>query len=115
MPYLNEVETDSFIVEEVRRSPKGKGYLLIGQEITAFLWNNDIKLKHLLTALATWVDVGEGKMLEVRNLPDSPKFDVNVVMEKKKPLPCKWIQIDTGYVIADKATGVNSEEENPFL
>lgn len=111
MKWLSETETQEFVVNRMVRVQSGKGYILEGEEDKAFIWNSDKLLKHLLTALASWIDTGEGKGLKVvRDTKEKRGFQVVPVLVKGKPVPCKWNMLDNGY-----SCGEEVEDVNPFL
>lgn len=111
MKWLSESDTKEFVVNSLVRVASGKGYILEGEDDKAFLWNSDKLLKHLLTALAAWVDTGEGKGLKVvRDTKEKRGFVVVPVEVKGKTIPCKWRLLDNGYT-----SGEVVEDTNPFL
>lgn len=111
MKWLSETDTLSFVVNSVVRTNSGKGYILEGEQDKAFLWNSDKLLQQLLTAIASWVDTGTGKGLEVvRDTTVKRGFVIVTLKSKGNEIPCLWRHTDNGYT-----TGKEEPEENPFL
>lgn len=113
MPYLNETQVLSSEVVEVKSSPKGKGWILVCKDFDAFLWSSSKVLKHLIPALAVWVDSQEGYALEVnRTSVDSKEFTVDVKSVKGKKVKVKWYLTIEGYSTHPKE---ETSDSNPFL
>lgn len=113
MPWINEVEVTSFEVLAVKRNSKATGWILEGLEVSAFVYNSNPELKHLLIALASWVDTGSGKAIQV--VKDSKLkcgFSIKPLLNKNKPVEQKWNLTGVGYAI--QIDGVEPES-NPFL
>lgn len=113
MPWLNESELEEFEVLAVKRNSKGTGWVLEGLEVAAFAYNSNSELKHLLVALASWTDAGEGKAIKVCKEPKLKcGFTIKPLMQKNKPVAQRWRLTESGYAIV--IDGIE-EESNPFL
>ena len=113
MPWLNETDALEFEVLAVKRNSKNTGWVLEGLEIAAFAYNSNPELKHLLTALASWVDTGQGKALLVQKEPKAKcGFAIRLMMQKNKPVNQQWRLTENGYAVV--IDGVEPDS-NPFL
>lgn len=114
MVWMNEQSETKTLIREIKRNPKQTGWIVVGVDFDCFVWNNNPQLKHLLIALASWVDTAEGKSLEV--VKDSKQkcgFSMQVVKDKKgTPVKEHWRMTDNGYTCEPIPEG---EETNPFL
>jgi hypothetical protein len=113
MPYLNETEKLRGDLISLKSSPSGKGWILVCEGFDCFLWNSDKRLKHLLTAIAVWIDGGVGIQLQVtRRSVDDRGFEIEKKLKGKEPIPVHWKHTPTGYSCRELEAEENS---NPFL
>lgn len=113
MVWLNEQTLDFTPVIELKKANSGKGYIVVGQDFDAFIWNNDKVLAQLLAAIAVWIDSGEGKQLEVhRDKTEKRGFVVKQALVKNKPVTIRWFFSEQGYTTKEPNEG---DEKNPFL
>lgn len=114
MPYLNECpHIDRFDVIEVKRTKTGKGFLFIGSDCTCFIWNSNKLLKHILVALASWVDTNTGFLIEVVRVGQTEEVTIELVMRKKQKVEVQWVPTESGYILSDFV--MPTEDTNPFL
>ena len=113
MPYLNETDKLKGDVLELKSSPSGKGWIVVCEEFDCFLWNNDKRLKHLLTAISVWIDAGVGVQLQVtRRSTDDKGFEIGKKLKGKDIIPVQWRHIQNGYTCRQLEV---EEDINPFL
>lgn len=113
MVWLSEQEKDKTVLVELKKSPKGNGYILKGADFDAFLFNNNPVLKHLLAAGAVWCDAGTGKELNiVRNTKVKHGFDLVPTQSKGKDVLTTYKLTETGFTTQENP---EDYESNPFL
>lgn len=113
MPWLNESEELEFEVLAVKRNSKGTGWVLEGEKLAAFAYNSNTELRHLLVALASWVDSGQGKAIKVHKEPKVKcGFVIKPMLSKGKPVAQQWRLTETGYAVVIEGL---EPESNPFL
>ena len=113
MPYLNETDKLKGDVLELKSSPSGKGWIVVCDGFDCFLWSNDKRLKHLLTAIAVWIDGGVGVQLQVtRRSTDDKTFEISKKMKGKEAIPVQWRHTQNGYTCRELEV---EDTINPFL
>jgi hypothetical protein len=113
MPYLNETDKLKGDVQELKSSPSGKGWILVCDGFDCFLWSTDKRLKHLLTAIAVWIDGGVGCQLQVtRRSVDDKGFEIGKKMKGKDSIPVVWRHTQHGYTCREMEVETDT---NPFL
>lgn len=113
MVWLSEQELNSTVLVEVKKSPRGNGYILKGKDFDAFLFNSVPILKHLLAAGASWCDIGQGKELNiVRNTKVKHGFDLVPTIHKNKEVLTSYRLTESGFTTLEDDS---APEYNPFL
>lgn len=113
MVWINDQELTVTPVTGFRKATSGKGWIVQGSDFDCFLWSSDKLLKQLLVALATWVDSGQGKVLEItKDSKEKRGFTILPAIQKKQPIPCQYRLTEVGYEVI---TDGDTEETNPFL
>lgn len=113
MVWLNEQTLDFTPLVEVKKANSGKGYILVGKDFDAFIWNNDKVLSQILAAIAVWIDSGIGKQLEIhRDKTEKRGFVLKQALVKNKPVTIAWRFTDQGYTCKELT---EEDDKNPFL
>ena len=114
MAWLNESNETKGLAHTFKRASSGKGWIIETEKFDCFIWNSDKLLQQLLTALATWVDSGQGKSLMVtKDTKQKRGYVVEPVLDKnKKPVVERWFLTQNGYSCTEESA---EAEINPFL
>lgn len=111
---MNEQSETQSIVIELKRNNKGTGWIIIGNKFDCFIWNSDLLLQHLLTAMVGWADSGIGKSLEVvKDSSQKRGFVVKPILDKKgNAIQEHWRLTANGYSCEPMEDGADA---NPFI
>lgn len=123
-PFLNEwLENNpknkkkEFLITEIIRVKSGKGYLLVTDDFTCFLWKNQALTKLFIEALDFWVNnsnVGYCCYVVLRN---PSKQDFTVAADKEQETT--WFNLKNGYTTSEENANLTEERidtgGNPFL
>lgn len=113
MPYLNETDKLKGDVLELKASPTGKGWIFVTEHFDCFIWNSDKRLKHLIAAIAVWIDGGVGIQLQItRRSVDDKGFEIERKLKGKEPIPVQWRHTQNGYTCRPLEV---EDTINPFL
>lgn len=113
MVWFNETDLEEFEIIELKKQPKGNGWILIGIQCDAFAWNSHPDIKHLIPAMAQWIDSAQGKAIKcVKDKTDPKKFQIVPMLLKGKPIEQKWMFTGNGYKVSIDG---EAQELNPFL
>lgn len=113
MAWFNQTDLKRTEIKELKHIPAKDGWVLIGFEADVFCWKSNPELQHLLIAMATWIDSGQGKAIEV--VADSKAkagYRIQLIKLKDKPVEAKWMLTGSGYQLAIDGEAM---ELNPFL
>lgn len=113
MTWMNEQDLEFTPVTSVRKAKSGKGWIVSGKDFDVFIWSSDKLLQQLLVALASWIDTGEGKQLEIKKETKEKRgFIVVPAMAGKKPVIARYRLLENGYEVLPEG---ELNESNPFL
>lgn len=113
MVWMNEQELTVTPVIGMVRTQSNKGYIVKGSDFDVFLWNSDNLLKFLLIAMASWVDSGQGKQLEIKADKALKRgFNITVAVAGKKEVLARYRLLQNGYEVIPEGEEI---ETNPFL
>lgn len=123
LPFLNEFleqnpknKTQQFLVKEIVRVKSGKGYLVITEDFSCFLWKNQALSKMLMEALEHWVNNPDSGYCLYVFLKDPKKQDFTMASDKEQPTT--WFASKNGYTTMGEDASLVEENQNggnPFM
>ena len=103
-----------FSVCEIRRVKSDKGYLVLTNKFSCFIWKNSAIAKQIVEALDHYVKTAKGFDLVVF-LPDPKKADFRLAADFDAPTT--WFASKNGYTTLESESSSQEEIQggNPFI
>jgi hypothetical protein len=120
-PFLDEfikknknLKENTFPIIEIRRVKSDKGFLVITEEFSCFIWKNAKVTGQLIEALEFYVNNSTGYELVVF-LPDKKKADFKLGVNFEKEMT--WFTSKNGYTLTQDGLDYPEHlpDKNPFL
>jgi len=121
VPFLDEfvkkaknLKQQKYPVSEIRRVRSDKGYLVITEKFSCFLWKNAKNTKQLIEALNFYIESGKGYEVVVF-LPDTKKADFKMAVDFD--VEVTWFTSKNGFTttpVESVSQDINPDK-NPFL
>lgn len=121
VPFIDEfvkkaknLKQQQYPVNEIRRVRSDKGYLVITEKFSCFLWKNAKNTKQLIEALNFYIESGKGYEVVVF-LPDTKKADFRMAVDFD--VEVTWFTSKNGFTttpVESVSQDINPDK-NPFL
>lgn len=105
-----------FLVKEIIRVKSGKGYLVVTDEFSCFIWKNQALTKLLMEALEVWTNNPQTGYALYVYLPSPTKNDFTMASDKEEVTT--WFVSKNGYTTLElDAISREGDQsgDNPFL
>jgi hypothetical protein len=121
LPFLDEfvkkaknLKQKEYPVNEIRRVKSDKGYLVITEKFSCFLWKNAKETRQLLEALQFYIESGKGYQVVVF-LPDVKKADFKMAVDFD--VEVTWFTSKNGFTTTQEESASRdiNPDKNPFL
>lgn len=122
-PFLNEWleqhpknKKQTFLVKELIKVKSGKGYLVVTDDFTCFIWKNQALTKLLIEALEIWVNEAKHGYAVYVYLKNPNKQDFTLASDKDEPVT--WFNSKNGFTTTELPPDLATDSEtgkNPFL
>ena len=121
VPFIDEfvkkaknLKQQQYPVNEIRRVRSDKGYLVITEKFSCFLWKNAKNTKQLIEALNFYIESGKGYEVVVF-LPDTKKADFRMAVDFD--VEVTWFTSKNGFTTTqvESASRDIDPDKNPFL
>ena len=121
LPFLDEfvknaknLKQDTYQVSEIRRVQSDKGYLVVTEKFTCFIWKNAKTTKQLIEALDFYINSDKGYAVCVF-LPDVKKSEFRLGVDFDTEVT--WFTSKNGFTITQEESNSAAIDgtSNPFL
>lgn len=120
LPFLNEfikkaknLKTQQYEVKEIKKTRKDKGYLVITDRFSCYIWKNAKEAGQLIEALDLYINGGKGYAIFVY-LPDPKKDDFKLAVDFEQERT--WYAGKNGYTTTLELASITTVDgTNPFL